>query len=176
MGLIVLRHPPVTAPGLCYGRYDPPLSADAPEAIAAAVRAVHALESSFSALLSSPATRCITLADALGTALNMTVTTDKRLAELDFGAWEGRPWSEIPRHESDPWAEDPVTCGPPGGESFAKLTDRVRTVLSAQDGALVITHGGPIRALRILAGQATFDTAFAEPVAYATPLFLPTPR
>lgn len=170
MGLILLRHPRVDAPGMCYGRFDPPLAPGHQEAIARAALQCPAAER----LVTSPAARCQGLAAALGAALSLTPEIDPRLQELDFGAWEGRAWAHLPRTETDPWADDPESRAPPGGESFAQLRARVRAALAGQDRTVMITHAGPIRAARILTGQQGFTAAFATGVPYATPVFLPT--
>lgn len=169
MGLTFLRHPSVSAAGICYGRTEVRLSAAHPTEIANALRATPRPE----AILSSPSSRCRPLAQALALAHRLEVLFDDRLLELDFGSWEGRPWSDIPRAESDPWAEDPVNRAPPGGESFAALTERVRAALAGRDGVAVVTHAGPIRAALILSGLEDFTSAFAAPVPHATPIPLP---
>jgi broad specificity phosphatase PhoE len=76
---------------------------------------------------------------------------DPRLAEIDFGEWEGLTYAEIvardgdvvARREADKWG-----FLPPGGESYAQLTLRLRdwhqTV--ARD-TVVAAHGGTARAL-----------------------------
>ena len=49
---------------------------------------------------------------------------DDRLAEMNFGDWEGRPWDSIPRLEIDAWAADVAGYAPPGGESPRDLQRR----------------------------------------------------
>ncbi len=169
MGLTLLRHPRVNAPGICYGQSDVPLAMGFEDAIAKAVLQVPKAQR----LVSSPSARCLVLAEALSLATALPVTLDPRLLELNFGTWEGRAWSQIPRAESDPWAEDPVTRAPPGGESFTQLQTRVAAALADLDHTLVVTHAGPIRAAQILTGRADFAAAFARAVPYATPVHLP---
>ena len=166
MGLILLRHPSTDAKGLCYGRTEVPLSAEAPAEILRALETTPPPRR----VISSPARRCLELARELAGLHGLPLETDPRLLELDFGAWEGRPWSKIPRHESDPWAEDPLRRAPPGGESFSALSARVTAIARAADGATLVTHAGPIRALRIASGEVDFAAAFAAPVPFATPL------
>lgn len=165
---IALRHPrPAAAPGLCYGRLDLAPGPDAAAEIAAALAATPPA----AAVVSSPARRARALADALAARDGLAVTVDARWQELDFGAWEGRPWTAIDRAESDPWAEDPVHRAPPGGERFADLAARVAAACAAlAPGAVVVTHAGPIRALRMALGSVSFQAAFAEAVPYARPI------
>ena len=166
--MIFLRHPrPEAPPGLCYGRTD---LAPGPGAAAEIARALE-LTPRVAGVLASPARRCRGLAEALAARDAVAPTLDERLWELDFGGWEGRRWWDIPRAESDPWAEDPWTVAPPGGEAFAALHTRVAAVLAeAGPGIAIVTHAGPVRAARMVLTGATFETVFAEPVPYATPI------
>lgn len=178
------------APGICYGAQDVPLAADwrsavasaASEALAAAVRAAEIAPAGtgFPAgtdpragtgpradqqpppilLWSSPATRCRTLARHIGEQIGTPVRVDARLAEMDFGEWEGQRWDDI---EHDPryarWSANWQTESTPG-ESLPAVVARVRAVLAeiAEDTAspadsatprpvpLIVTHLGVIRA------------------------------
>jgi broad specificity phosphatase PhoE len=83
--------------------------------------------------------------------------TDSRLIELTFGSWEGHVWPEIERidpvgaaaRDKDKWH-----AVPPGGESYAMLTERVRPfVETLQRPSVIVSHGGVARAfMRILSG------------------------
>jgi probable phosphoglycerate mutase len=77
--------------------------------------------------------------------------TDDRLKELSFGEWEGLTWKDVrrtapggaARREADKWG-----FVPPGGESYAMLSERVGAWLEEQRGdAVVVAHGGVARAL-----------------------------
>lgn len=168
--MIFLRHPrPEAPPGLCYGRTD---LAPGPGAAAEIARALE-LTPTVSQVLASPARRCRGLAEALAARDGVALELDDRLRELDFGAWEGRRWWDIPRAESDPWASDPWRRAPPGGETFAALHARVAAVLAETGpGAVLISHAGPIRAARMILTGATFEAVFAEAVPYAVPMRL----
>jgi alpha-ribazole phosphatase len=147
MALILIRHTrPEGAEGLCYGRTDLALAArfeaEADRLAASLPAAVR--------LITSPLGRCARLAAHLGAARGLAVETDPRLAEMDFGSWEGRPWAEIPRAELDAWAADLTGARPHGGETVAELAARARAALTeAAQGpvpALVVTHAGVIKA------------------------------
>ncbi len=163
-----LRHPrPRVAPGTCYGRLDLAEGETAGAEIAAALRALGPV----AAVVASPARRCRRLAERIAARDGVALRLDERLLELDFGRWEGLPWAEIPRRESDPWAADPWRRAPPGGEPFAALHARVGAALAdLPAGAAVVAHAGPIRAARMILAAESFDVAFARPVPYATPL------
>jgi alpha-ribazole phosphatase len=158
------------APGLCYGRLDLGLGPGAGAEIARAC----ALAPRARRIVTSPAARARALAEALAERDGLKPEPDPRLRELDFGAWEGRPWAEIDRAESDPWAEDPEHRAPPGGERFADLRARVTAALAGlSPGTLVVTHAGPVRAARMLAEGLSFAAVFAEPVPHAKPIAIP---
>lgn len=81
------------------------------------------------------------------------VQVDARLQELDFGAWDGRPWAEIDWAEVEAWQADLLHHAPGGGESLAALAQRVQAFVAAGAAGhvrLVVTHGGWLNALRCL--------------------------
>lgn len=149
MRLFLMRHPQTEAPpGVCYGRSD--LAVPAGRALQAAAALAPLLPRGV-ALWSSPAARCAGLAEALAAALGATVRYDPRLLEMDFGAWEMRPWHAIPRAEVDAWAADTVNYRPGGGERVLDVAVRVQAfhgALKAQGrDAAVVCHAGVIRLL-----------------------------
>ena len=146
MRLHLIRHlPPVVAPGTCYGRTD---LAVGPEAQARALPLLRARLPAGAQVVSSPLRRCASLA----CALSESVRFDARLAELDFGAWEMRAWSDIARAEIDAWAADVVHYRPGGGESVFDMALRIDAFY--QDllreswlEAVVVCHAGAMRLL-----------------------------
>jgi alpha-ribazole phosphatase len=168
MDVIFLRHPrPEVPAGICYGRTD---LAEGPEA-AAEIAAALAVAPPVTRVVASPARRCRGLAEALAARDGVGLELDERLWEMDFGAWEGLRWDAIRRADSDPWAADPWTVAPPGGETFAAVHARVAAVLvEAGRGTALVCHAGPIRAARMILTGASFTAVVAEPVPYAVPL------
>jgi alpha-ribazole phosphatase len=154
MGLILARHTRPAAAGICHGRSDAALAASFP----AETEALRAELPPLDRIVTSPLARCRRLADALGDRLGLPVAADPDLAEMDFGAWEGRPWDAIPRPELDAWAADLLGARPHGGESVAMLLARTRRALarlrSAAGMSLAVTHAGVIRAALFDAGDA----------------------
>ncbi len=74
------------------------------------------------------------------------------LAEMDFGDWDGLPWTAVAWDAVQAWQDDLLHHRPGGGESLALLAQRVRTFVAqrAGDGAgpcLLVGHGGWINAL-----------------------------
>lgn len=156
----LVRHPrPRVAPGTCYGRTDLDLHPDAAAQIEAAV---HLLRSFAPAhIWSSPARRCAAMAAALSHALHAPIHTDARLLELDFGAWEGQAWDDIPRDALDLWAADPLAFAPPGGESGANLVARItefhQHIESRGTPCIVVAHAGPLKLLGPLLRHSPLD-------------------
>ncbi len=191
MELYLIRHTAVLAPGLCYGHLDVPL-ADSFAAEADQVR-LHLPPLSNSGgpnapawrVLSSPATRCRRLAEALwpaaaggatdiASAAAPSILLEPRLRELHFGSWEGRPWAELPPAELNPWMADFVNQAPPGGESFAELHVRIGELLSELLAAppagpvALVTHAGAVRSLLCHALALPLRQAFQLAVDYAS--------
>ena len=144
MRVHLIRHfAPGVAPGVCYGSADltvsDPVHAQMlPAALAALPAAVP--------VYSSPLKRCLRLARELAA----DVRIDRRLADLDFGAWELRPWSELARAEVDAWAADVAHYRPGGADSVAAMALRVHgfydeLMRAAHPECVVVCHAGTMR-------------------------------
>lgn len=153
--LWLARHAqPLVAPGICYGALD--VAAD-PVATADSARQLAAALPRSVVVRHSPLSRCGLLAHAL-IALRPDLTTqpDARLAELDFGSWEGLPWDSIGRADIDAWTAAFATHRPGGGESLDKMLARVASALHGARGpgeagdVLWITHAGVARCVQWL--------------------------
>ena len=145
MQVFLIRHSrPLIDAGLCYGRLD--VDFDDPLPIAARLRP---LLLPGTPVIASPLRRAWQLAEAL----DPLARTDARLAEIDFGDWEGKSWNEIGRDALDAWAADILNFTPPGGESVASLQQRAiefaETLAATLDEPRValVTHAGVMRAL-----------------------------
>lgn len=141
MRLYLIRHPkPTVEPGICYGQLD--ILAKIEMADFARLRAE--LPPGLP-VWSSPLLRCRHLAEQL----HPQPVIDARLAELNFGDWEGLPWDDIPRYELDAWAADVVGYVPPGGESPRALQRRALDFVMSLTvpEAVIVTHAGVIRCL-----------------------------
>jgi len=151
MKLVLVRHPlPDVAPGLCYGASDVPVRADDLAHVHAAL-AAQGLPGDLP-VLASPLQRCARLAERLAPG---HVTYDARLAEMDFGAWELRAWSGIPRADVDAWTADLLHYRPGGAENVLDVARRVHAFIAdlrarALPGVLVVCHAGIIRLLTAL--------------------------
>ncbi|BDD90775.1 phosphoglycerate mutase [Pandoraea sp. NE5] len=154
MDLILMRHPPPdVASSVCYGQTDLPVDAARFDACVAAMRAGLAAQldgRTPTAIHSSPLLRARRAADALATSFGVPVTEDARLAEMDFGAWEMRPWDNLDRRDLDAWARDIHGFSPPGGESARDVVLRMHAWAralraGANDVHVAVAHAGPIR-------------------------------
>lgn len=154
MKLWLARHAkPLIGPGICYGRQD--VAADA----AATTECARALANFLPAgtrVRHSPLQRCAQLAQALHELRpDLTCEKDPRLQEMDFGAWEGRAWSDIASAELQAWTDDFAGHAVGGhGESTGQVMARVASAfdeLQGQPDTLWITHAGVIRAAELIA-------------------------
>lgn len=168
MIVTLIRHTPVDLPsGICYGSADVPLAAGVEEA---ASQILHSLPPAPRIILSSPSQRCRKLAELLAPFHEV----DQRLRELNFGDWELKPWTDIPREQLEAWAGDFVHRSPPNGETFAALAQRAREAVSTWTAAhpgvslVCVTHAGVIRALSALQTGTPLADAFNLSVGYGS--------
>jgi alpha-ribazole phosphatase len=154
MSLWLARHAqPLIAPGLCYGATD--VAADTQGTLSAAQQLAECLPLGL-VFLSSPLQRCERLAHYLqGLRPDLTYKTDARLAEIDFGCWEGQAWDQIPPAAYDAWTADFGEHRFGGRESVGEFMQRVAgawdEATHAGRDALWVTHAGVIRAASLLA-------------------------
>lgn len=154
MKLWLVRHALTdAAPGLCYGATD----VTVPPGVTRAVALQVAPRIPPNAVLrASPLRRCAELARAIAEVrADLQVEIDVRLAEMNFGGWEGRPWSSIARAEFDAWTSDFAEGRPGGhGESTREFIQRVGMAFDdwRASGAdtVWITHAGVMRAVALL--------------------------
>ena len=154
MKLGLVRHAETTAmPGSCSGRADGGVPAEATRAIAE--RIAPSLPSGIE-LVSSPLQRCALLAQAIAALRpELPLRVDPRIAEMDFGAWEGCDWRSIQRAEFDAWTGAFADTRPGGhGESTREIMARVGEAFdewrAGGRDAMWITHAGVIRAVWLL--------------------------
>ena len=85
------------------------------------------------ALYSSPLSRALETARIVGEAIGREPVVDVRLAELDYGVWEGSTFDEVKRIYPEvyqAWDTDPADVAPPAGETGVHLVERVRPFLA----------------------------------------------
>jgi alpha-ribazole phosphatase len=166
--LWVARHAPAVDGAICYGRTDITVTL-APETAAKQLLASY-LGKRPARIWTSPASRCRLVAERLAATLELPLIVDEALAELDFGVWEGRPWTEI--HTTDKaaheaWGQDWQRIAPPGGERPLDIEARVRRwfLALAPDGIdWVIAHSGVVRALSVVIERYSWPDAMRRQV------------
>jgi broad specificity phosphatase PhoE len=104
--------------------------------------------------VSSPLMRASQTMEIMRATLGLSAAgfaVDGRLAEIAFGEWEGLTYADVlvrdkdvvARRESEKW-----DFRPPGGESYAQVTVRIREWYRTVDRDMVVAaHGGTARAL-----------------------------
>jgi probable phosphoglycerate mutase len=145
------------------GRMDLPLSDDGREslrrfrmpAICAEMR-----------IVTSPLVRCVETAALLGAP---HAEREPRLAEMSWGAWEGKRLPDLRAELGDEMAQNEARgwdFRPQGGESPREVLARVRSWLAEVTGpTLAVTHRGVIRA--VYAAAAGWDLRGKPPVKLA---------
>ncbi len=162
-----LRHAPVPDPeGRISGRLDLPCDTSDDDWFATLANRLPR----YAVLVESGLVRCtqtIGALEAAGLPLAPPLV-EPAFTEQDFGRWQGHTWNELAAAE-DPdlpafW-QNPATATPPGGESFAALTERVSEAilrLSDEYGGrdiVAVAHAGTIRAALALALDISPETA-----------------
>jgi alpha-ribazole phosphatase len=156
MDVVLIRHArPRVADGVCYGRLDADLTQPVTPAPARMLAA--AGPQMPDRIVASTAARARETARLLSDALSRKapappVEADERLCELDFGAWEGLAWDDVPRDQLDQWAADLLAARPHGGESAAQGMARISSWADALPAAApvclwMVGHAGPMRML-----------------------------
>ena len=152
--LVILRHGPTdwSAAGRIQGRTDRPLSADGRAQVSR-----WRIPGTWTDWdwVASPLARARETAQALYGA---AVPTDIRLAEADWGDWEGRRLTDIRQQMGERLAElerSGLDFRPPGGESARDVQRRLLLFLADRAAAgrdtVAVCHKGVVRALYALA-------------------------
>jgi broad specificity phosphatase PhoE len=176
--LLLIRHAHIDTgdpPRLC-GQFDVPLSRKGREQLAAICCDI-CFTTVPAALYSSPLSRAVETADALGRVWRLATRIERALGEISCGALEGRPIAEIEREQADLWrrnlAQQDDEFRWPGGESYADFRarivgalDRIAAAHPAQSVAIV-THSGVIaQVMNLLTGRpaAVWDQDRPDPL------------
>jgi alpha-ribazole phosphatase/probable phosphoglycerate mutase len=152
--LVLLRHaePEEEAHGRCYGTLDVGLSSAGHEH--ARRLADELADLTLDAVYASPRRRALDTAAPIAASHGLRPAADERLRELDFGELEGRTYDDIAASLPElysAWMKAPTTVRFPGGESYADLRERAVAacdeIRRRHAHALVVTHGGVVRAV-----------------------------
>lgn len=149
--LLLVRHGETahSARGLCYGKLDVALS---PTGFQQAGQTAQLLKPfKPQALYSSPRQRALDTADAAAKACQLDTIVEERLAELDFGDFEGLSYEEAERQYPDlykQWMTQPTKIQFPNGESYTQMSERVIEAVSqlrqrhTNQTIVLVAHGG----------------------------------
>jgi ribonuclease H / adenosylcobalamin/alpha-ribazole phosphatase len=152
---LLLRHgqTPMSVQKRYAGRSDVPLTDLGVRQAAAAAKRLASV--GLDLIVTSPLLRAVQTAEEVAVATGAPLLTDDGFRETDFGAWEGLTFAEVRERwpaEMTTWLADPVVA-PPGGESFASVSERVTAalhrVLAAREHrtVLIVSHVTPIKML-----------------------------
>ena len=168
MEVYLIRHTSVdVAPGICYGQTDVPLRPTFEAEAAVCKQQLQSL-APFDAVFTSPLTRCVRLATFCGYP---DAIRDRRIMEINFGAWEMKPFDEIHDPRLEEWFADYLHVAATDGESFAMQYERVSHFLDELkqqpwQRVALFAHGGVLIAAQIYAGQITPEEAFSALTPY----------
>ena len=134
------------------GTHDPALSAAGARQAAAAAAALAAMP--LKAVYASPRERTRATAELIAMPHELAVQLDPRLADMDFGRWQGLTAEEAADTTPalyEQWQRAPGGVTAPGGEALAAVVARVREVTDelqrahAGDAVVLVTHAVVVR-------------------------------
>ncbi|MGJ8581564.1 MAG: alpha-ribazole phosphatase family protein [Psychromonas sp.] len=111
-------------------------------------------------IISSPLTRCLSLASGLQQWLKplaIPLTIESNFQEIHFGGWEGKTWQVIGKQAIDDWNDNLLDFQFPEGESTRQfdqrvlkawdhLTEQLSEATEVQN-IVLISHAGVIRSI-----------------------------
>ena len=137
------------------GQMDIPLNARGRAQAQALAR--YLAQESIQYIFSSDLSRARATAEPVAQRKELPIQVLKTFRERSFGYWEGMTLEEISNRypeEVVKWRKRPLSFAPGGGEYFFQVRDRAKrawkqvcATMSPGETALVVTHGGLIRAL-----------------------------
>lgn len=156
MRLLLIRHAESegNAQGRLQGRKEYPLSERGLAQAAALARCLSTVP--IAAVYASPIRRAYDTAEAVASALGLTVVTEPRVQEYDFGdKLSGLTWQEIRELQPDvvsalvsSGSEFPAYPGEEGREAFRERVRAAMTEIAerhaADEAVVVVAHAGPV--------------------------------
>lgn len=141
------------------GHADPPLNALGRQQARALAESLGGMR--LAAVYSSDLRRASETAEIVAGRLEVPLHLDAGLRELDVGSWQGQTLAELEARHADAVAhwEESGDHGWEGGESHGEMAARVleaiRSIAAEHVGeeVLVVSHGGPMRALKAFAAR-----------------------
>ncbi|WP_233078339.1 histidine phosphatase family protein [Rheinheimera soli] len=148
----LVRHGPVAGPAALYGWTDVQLQQQSPTCLD------WLCAQSYQHILSSPLQRCLLSAEAQAKRLQLKLSIEPDLREMNFGLWDGVPFDQQSPHwpaQQQFW-QQPFAITPPEGESLTHFQQRVLRAFELHSSSqyeqqhpqtLWLVHGGVIRLL-----------------------------
>jgi alpha-ribazole phosphatase len=175
MLLTLIRHGEVEGRSWVFrGHSDPPLSDAGWETLRACAEK---LPCNFSRIISSDLCRCRAFAEKWSRDIDVPLHIERRLREIDFGAWEELTPEEVQSRFPKAFAEfrvAPESWAGAGGESFAEFRERVVNALDelhlSEPTAhfAIVTHAGVIRLILSMVLRVNYLSALQLDVGYAS--------
>lgn len=172
MTLYIWRHPkPLAAAGICFGQTDMAVDNRKLKRLANQIQRFVRLQQLPKVIWVSPLQRSLKVGHLLAQQ-GFQYHVAEALIEIDFGAWENRPWAQIAKQEIDDWCNDFAHFAPANGESLQQFFRRVESWLNTHmtnSPILAVGHAGWINAAKMIAaGQQVPQLAadWPRPVAY----------
>jgi alpha-ribazole phosphatase len=161
MEIYLIRHTrTVEESSRCFGHTDVALAGDFEAELQKLKEKIKDIDRA--TVFSSPLQRCRKMAEKISDEAPLM---DDRLKELNFGDWEMKRWHEIDQPALQLWMKDYVNVACPNGESYLELYQRVSAFwqdlsTSPVEKAIIITHGGVIRAWLALILELPLEKSF----------------
>lgn len=130
--LYIWRHPkPLAAAGICLGHTDMGVDRRKLKRLAHQIERFVRGYQLPKVIWVSPLQRSLRVGQLL-TQRGFVCHVAPELAEINFGAWDGKEWSKISKEDIDNWCDNFADFAPKDGESLQQLFERVGTWLSEQ--------------------------------------------
>ena len=158
MTLYIWRHPkPLAAYGICLGQTDIAVHRRKIKRLANQIQRYVRVHQLPKVIWVSPLQRSLKVGEHLQQQ-GFKCHIAAELSEIDFGAWDGLPWTHITKQEIDDWCDNFATFAPENGEDLQQLFSRVEGWLTARalesahtnSPILVIGHAGWINAAKMI--------------------------
>ena len=149
--------------GRCIGRTGVPVDRRKAKRLAHRIRQRVRREGWRRVVITSPLTRSASVGQWLA-RWGWQHCIDARLAELDFGEWDGRRWQDIAGSDIEAWTRDFSDHAAGGGESVRQLMTRCQDFIGSlgNEPACVVGHAGWINAARWVVSGRTRPGLAAE--------------
>ena len=135
------------------------------------------------AVITSPLVRARETAQAIADELDIPLTVDERLTEVDYGPVEGldREGAKEKFGETfDAWRSDPWNSPLPGMEPLPDALERARAVtadaLAGHEHPVLVGHQGILRIVLVALGEIEPDDYFDTRLSEAEPVVVSNPK